>query len=284
MADQAADDSLVGELVGNCRLEQRIGGGGGGAVYRARHQFLGRHQAVKLSAPDLAGRAAQSREAAAQSRVAHPHVLAIDDSGVWAGRGYLMLPYMPGGSLRHLLARAEGDGQPPQLAPALALAAQAAEGLAAIHRAGLIHNDICPANMLLGRELGGAAQLKIGDFGLARPSGEPPDASRAGTPRYMAPERFIGQQVDQRSDIYSLGLALYALLTGQPAFRPRSMHEAAYAQLHQTPPAPRRLRPELAADLEELLLGCLAKRPAERPPAASGIAEALRRMGQRLLA
>lgn len=276
---------LIGQIIGNCRLEAMIGSGGMGVVYRARHLYLDRLQAVKVLAPNLAHapelRAAFHQEARLAAALDHPHIVRVYDSGEWHDRGYLVMEYLPGSSLADLIAHMERGGRRMPIVLALDLARQAAEGLAFAHRYDVIHSDIKPGNLLLQRDEArpGALSLKIGDFGLARLGSELLAVSNlSGTPLYLSPEQCQGQPPDARSDIYSLGLTLYEMLTGKSSISLGSYAEVVMRQIASQPVAPRQIRAEISPRVEALVLCCIAKTPADRPPSAAVLAEELGRI------
>lgn len=279
--------SLIGEVIGNCRLEALIGAGGMGEVYRARHIYLGREQAVKLLAPDLvenqALRDAFRREARLAASLNHPHIVRVFDSGEWHGRGYLVMEYLSGSSVATLLEQLTRSGRRMPLELALDLARQAADGLAFAHRFGVVHSDITLANLLLQRDdtRAGRPLLKIGDFGLAHLADEMlAVGGLSGTPAYLAPEQCRGEPAEPRSDIYSLGMALYEMIAGRPAFQAPSYTELMVRQIQSQPIALRQFRPELDRAVENLVLSCLAKEPGQRPASADDLARALDRLLQ----
>ncbi|MFB4314413.1 protein kinase [Actinomadura sp. 21ATH] len=263
------------ELNGRYLLEHRIGRGGMGEVWRGHDRELGRPVAVKLLL-DLTGDARAirrfQREAALAARLRDPAITTVHDVGVHEDRPFIVMELLDGTDLATRLAGAPG-GLP--AAEAVALAAQAARGLAAAHADGVVHRDLKPANLFLTA----AGRLKICDFGLARAA----DAASAltvtgevfGTPAYMAPEQARGT-ADERSDLYSLGCVLHELLTGRPPF-PTGRPALALLLAHrdESPAGPRALRPDLSPELDRLVLDLLAKDPAARPATAAELADTL---------
>ena len=270
--------SGVGSMVaGRYELVEVIGRGGMGAVYRAVDRVLGRSVAVKLLPGLLADQDPTSvarfeREARAAAALNHPAVVAVYDTGVDETSRFIVMELISGRSLEAIL-RDEGPLEPDRAA---GIAARVADALAAAHAAGIVHRDIKPANVMVTED----GSAKVLDFGIARAMDGTTltqNASVLGTAAYMAPEQALGRPADERSDIYSLGCVLYALLTGRPPFT----GERAAAVLHQHASiAPRSLRVEnsrVSADLDALVLQMLAKSPDDRPQTAAQVREQLTR-------
>ncbi|WP_258050191.1 serine/threonine-protein kinase [Streptomyces finlayi] len=238
-----------------------------GEVWRATDEVLGRAVAVKLLLGDRddASSAARFRlEAQTAARLSHPHLVAVFDFGAWEDRFYLVMELVEGRSLSDLLA-AQDTVHPEQVAR---IAGEAAAGLAAAHRQGVVHRDIKPGNLMLDAE----GSVKIGDFGIAQFVDDPATALTTagqivGTSLYLAPERALGRTADSASDMYSLGCVIYQLLFGQPPFR----SDTATATLYQhvdTPPVPLRQRGvDISPAFDAYLLSLLAKKPEDRPGA-----------------
>ncbi|NEC63540.1 serine/threonine-protein kinase [Streptomyces sp. SID9727] len=238
-----------------------------GEVWRATDEVLGRAVAVKLLLGEHADESATARfrlEAQTAARLSHPHLVAVFDFGAWENRLFLVMELVEGRSLADLLLAQERLG-PEQAAR---IAGQAAAGLAAAHRQGIVHRDIKPGNLMLD----GEGTVKIGDFGIAQFVDDPSAALTTtgqivGTSLYLAPERALGRTADAASDMYSLGCVVYQLLLGEPPFR----SDTATATLYQhvdTPPVPLRRRGvDVPAAFDTYLLGLLAKQPEERPTA-----------------
>jgi serine/threonine-protein kinase len=268
--------------VGQYTLEEKIGEGGMGVVYRARHLFLRRPTAVKLLPPARAGAetlARFEREVQQTSRLTHPNTVAIYDYGHTAdGVFYYAMEFLDGVSLEQLV---QHDGpQPP--GRVVRILRQVCGALAEAHEAGLIHRDVKPANLLLCVRGGIPDLVKVLDFGLVKEvGGDSPELSTAGafvgTPLYSAPEGISRpDQVDARSDLYALGAVAYFLLTATPPFGGATLVEVCSKHLHAAPDSPSaRLGRPLPPALEALVLRCLAKRPDDRPPSAAALAEAL---------
>lgn len=258
------------------RILERLGEGGAGVVYRARHEAMERQVAIKvLHAELLAGGGAPferfRREARAAGALSHAHVVTIHDFGRSAeGEAFLVMEYCEGGSLADRLAR-EGPLPPRE---AVRLLGEVAAAIDAAHAAGIVHRDLKPANILFA---GGRA--RVADFGLARlVAGEDPQLTGAraiGSPLYMSPEQCQGLPAGPASDVYSLGAVAYELLTGAPPFRGESVQALLLAHLTREPEDPRRSAPGLPERAARALLAALAKEPAQRPARAGDLAREL---------
>ncbi|HUI11339.1 MAG TPA: protein kinase [Bacteroidota bacterium] len=253
---------IVGTTLSHYSVEEKLGEGAMGVVYRARDLILNRPVALKLLTEDAAGTHEGServlREARAASALNHPNVITVYEVGEERGSTFIVTEFIEGTTLRSLM-RAGG-------APAATvedLARQVAEGLRAAHACGIVHRDIKPDNLMLTRD----GRVKIMDFGIARTrlEGSPGgDTGITGTLRYMSPEQIEGRPVDQRSDIFSLGAVLYELLAGAPAFDGEYEDAVHYAVVNADPPALTGLRPDASPALSALVTRCLRKRPDER--------------------
>jgi serine/threonine protein kinase/uncharacterized cupredoxin-like copper-binding protein len=275
---------LIGQTIGNYRIEALIGSGGMAQVYRAVHVMLNRPAAIKVMHANLAAdpkfqdRFKQEAKAAAQ--LSHPNIIAIHDftEQEQGGLLYLVMEYIEGGSLRTLLQQS-GGAAPLALPLGIDLVQQAANGLAFAHSRGMIHRDIKPDNLLLGAAgAGHAYTVKIADFGLARLV-EGGVATRSGvtmgSPAYMSPEQCEGVELDGRSDLYSLGIVLYEVTTGYLPFEIKTVTDAVYKHMSVAPLSPRKVRPDLPIALNEIILRCLAKRPDDRFATGTDLATAL---------
>ena len=263
-----------GGQIGPYLLLSKLGQGGMGIVFRARHRESGREVALKglaVGGDDSLLRRF-TREAQAQAQVDdHPYVARIRESGSAAGYVYLAMDLLEGGDLGQRLRRGRLEQ-----AEAASLVARLAQGVAHCHARGILHRDLKPGNVLFDDE----GRPKLVDFGLARL--EPGRSSLTktgellGTPAYMAPEQALGDpdQIDERSDVYALGAILYHCLTGERTFRGASTLEVLSQVVTEEPPAPSRLAPVDPA-LEVICLRALAKDRAERYPSAAALAEAL---------
>jgi DNA-binding beta-propeller fold protein YncE/predicted Ser/Thr protein kinase len=253
------------------RVEELIGRGGMGVVYRAYDLRLKRSVAVKFVAPSLAlderFRERFARETELVMSLEHPNVVPIYDAGDVEGRLYLAMRLVEGPDLGSLL-RAEGALEPVRT---VAICAQIASALDAAHARGLVHRDVKPSNVLLD----GSEHVYLADFGLTRSLGNPIAESgeerSIGTPAYLAPEQLEGLAVDGRADIYSLGCLLYECLTGERVFPRDSRLAEAWAHLEEEPPRASRKRRGLPEPVDRVISRALAKEPAERYPTCGAL-------------
>jgi serine/threonine-protein kinase len=273
----------VGKL-GQYTLEEKIGEGGMGVVYRATHAMLRRPAAIKLLLPDRAGAADLARferEVQLTSQLTHPNTISIFDYGRSSdGTFYYVMEYLDGFDLERLID-SEGPLEP---ARAIRILAQASGALAEAHALGLIHRDIKPANIILTERVDEPDVVKVVDFGLVKTIDSSPGDlavtkidSITGTPMYLAPEAIATPDaVDARSDLYALGAVGYFLITGKHVFDASSVVEMCSKHLLEVPVAPSlRLGRPVPADLEAILLACLAKPPEARPDSAEALRAAL---------
>ena len=278
----ARKSALAARRLGQYVLVQEIGRGANGMVYRARHSLLRRPVAIKLLSPDLtdaANTARFEREVQMTSQLTHPNTVAIYDYGrTPEGLFYYAMEYLGGIDLDQLVRQfgAQPEGR------VIYILRQVCGSLSEAHRTSLIHRDVKPANIILTRRGGVCDLVKVLDFGLvktARPG--PNEAGRrdavVGTPHFMSPEAVERpESVEIRSDLYSLGAVGYWLLTGKTLFEHDSVEGLLDHQVKDTPPHPsERLHKPVSTDLADLLLGCLAKRPEERPASAEDLDQAL---------
>jgi serine/threonine-protein kinase len=275
--------------LGQYTLTEKLGEGGMGVVYRARHAMLRRPTAIKLLPPEKFG--AQSvarfeREVQLTARLTHPNTVRIFDYGRTPdGIFYYAMEYLEGADLADVVA----EGGPMPGGRVIHVLDQVAGALTEAHGIGLIHRDIKPANIFLTEQGGVPDVAKVLDFGLVKQVGEGDGEDGAlpalthasgftGTPLYMAPEAITAPDtVDARTDLYALGAVGYFLLTGQDVFQGRTVVEVCGHHLHSIPVAPsQRLGQPVAADLEALILTCLEKNPTRRPADARTLQSALR--------
>jgi serine/threonine-protein kinase len=250
---------LSGRTVTHFRVLEKVGQGGMGVVYRAEDLKLGRTVALKFLAPHIPVseeyRARFVREARALAAIDDPHICVVHEIDEAEGRLFLAMTYVDGPTLKEKIA--EGPLEPDEV---LRIAIEAAQGLQAAHRTGVIHRDIKSGNIMLDAE----GRVVITDFGLARPEDDPGltlSGGLMGTPAYMSPEQLRGEKGDRRSDIWSLGVVLYEALTGELPF-PANRTPASMLSDEPTPPTT--LRPEVPPELDGIVRKALAKAPDER--------------------
>jgi serine/threonine-protein kinase len=250
--------------IGPYRVEEVLGEGGMGVVYRAVREPSGEIVALKVLHEELsrsdAFRRRFAREARAAAAVGHRHLVPVVDAGEAGGRTYLAVAYVEG---RTLAARLAAEGPLP-LQDVVRVALEVGEAIDAVHRAGLVHRDVKPSNVML--DLEGRALLT--DFGLARGEGysivtRPGEVM--GTLDYVAPEVVLGGDATPASDVYALGCLVYECVTGEPPFAGRSLVRLARAHVEEEPPDPGERRPGLPAGLSFAILRALAKDPRDRP-------------------
>ncbi|HKQ50311.1 MAG TPA: serine/threonine-protein kinase [Phycisphaerae bacterium] len=254
------------------RIVALLGKGAMGRVYRAEDDRLEQEVALKflprLQVLDPTWRRRVESEVRLGREVGHPNICRVYDLGNLEGAPYISMEYVDGEDLASLLRRVgrlTGTR-------AVDIARQICAGLAAAHIHGVLHRDLKPANVMIDQK----GRVRITDFGLAVLAGQVSSREiRAGTPRYMAPEQIAGVAVTEKSDIYALGLVLYEMFTGRPAFDADNVLE--YLRLHQSvdPPAPSTIVPEIDPKVEAVILACLRKDPTERPESALLVAAAL---------
>ncbi len=259
----ASADPMIGKVVaGRYRLETRIGEGGMGVVYRARHVLIDRVVALKLIRPDLRGethlRAWMLREARAANRVDHAHIIDIHDIGeTEEGELYLVMEYLVGTPLSAELARG-----PMPIARGVDILEQMCAALARAHDLGVVHRDLKSDNILLTHRGGRKDFVKILDFGLAAIARDPrlaPKGAVFGTPEYMAPEQARGEEATPHADLYALGVLFYEMLTGQLPFRANDRETLLEMQRTAIPRRPRTIRPDAHPQGELIALRLLEK-------------------------
>jgi serine/threonine-protein kinase len=256
------DPSLGRVIAGRYRLESRIGEGGMGIVYRARHVLIDRVVAVKLIRPDLRGethlRAWMLREARAANRVDHAHIIDIHDIGETDdGELYLVMEYLVGTPLSNELARG-----PLQLARAVDVLEQMGAALSRAHDLGVVHRDLKSDNILLTARGGRKDFVKILDFGLAALAHDPrlaPKGAVFGTPEYMSPEQARGEQAGPQSDLYALGVLFFEMLTGQLPFKAGDRETLLEMQRSSPAPRPSSIRKDCHPVAEKIVLRLLEK-------------------------
>ncbi len=283
MAGSQADHQTVsrpaqpGDLIADrYELEELVGSGGMSTVFRARDSQLGRRVAVKIlhehysDDPEYVERF--RREARAVARLSHPNIVTVIDRGEEDGRQFIVFEHVDGENLKELVLR---NGRLP-LRRALELGLAVAEGLAFAHEQGLVHRDVKPQNVLLNSE----GEVKVTDFGIARSldveHGVTQTGTVMGTGEYLAPEQASGRPVSPATDVYSLGVVLWELLTGDVPFSGENFVAVALRHVHESPPDLRERRPDVPPRLAAAVERALEKDPARRFPSMSALAAELR--------
>jgi non-specific serine/threonine protein kinase len=271
-------DRPIARRFGPYELTEPLGRGAFGVVYRAVHRRLGRPRAVKVLSPKLAASEELVRRFAREANLAaglrHPNIVLIHDIGVARGTHYIAMELVEGVPLGPLLR----EQRPLPPGRALGLLGQLAEALDYAHSRGVVHRDIKPSNVIVGP----GDRVTLVDFGIARALDRPAggrltqSSTYLGTPEYMAPEVITGDEGGVGNDLYALGVLAYEMLVGRVPFGREQALQVLYAQVHEPPPAPRSLRPELPETVEAALLRQLAKDPAERFRSADEFVSALR--------
>ncbi len=273
---------MIGQTLGHYRILEKVGAGGMGVVYRARDEQLDRDVAVKVLPPgtlsDDTTRRHFRKEAMALARLNHPNIETVYEFGTQDGMDFLVMEYVPGKTLADRLTR----GTLPEK-EVVALGIQIAAGLEEAHERGIVHRDLKPANIAITAK----GRAKILDFGLAkllRPVSEgtteffTDSQAAAGTLPYMPPEQLMGDLVDARADIYTIGAVLYEMATDRRAFPEELTSRLMDAILHQPPVTPRALNPRISTALETIILKCLDKDPDRRYQSAKELLVDLQRL------
>ena len=258
---KAVADPWIGKVIARCKVLEQVGLGRTAVVYRAHHEALHQDVAIKVLLPEAAANAELvdrfRREGRWIAQIDNENVLKIQDVGVEEGRPFMVVELLEGEEIYDLVQR-EGALD---LTDAMRILRQAAAGLAGIHARDVVHRDIKPQNLFLLED----GTVKVVDFGLA--AEVPTPKERVGTPHFMAPETCTDGTSGPESDIYSLGITLYMLLTGTAPYAGKSVRELMQAHIDATPLRPERQRRDLPAPLADLLRAMTAKAPADRPNA-----------------
>jgi len=269
------------KTIGRYEILDELGHGAMGSVFRANDPAMNRIVALKTILPvalasEQGGEYRQRfyREARAAGALAHPGIVPVFDVGEHEGVPYLVMEFVKGETLDHAIKKGERFS----LERVCEIGQQIAEALGYAHRNGVIHRDIKPANILLtSAEAYGDERPKITDFGVAKlTAGEITTTGQLlGTPAFMPPEQFTGTPIDGRADLFSLGVILYWMATGEQPFSGETMTAVSYKIVHTEPIPPAKLNPAIPAKLEAVILKCLAKNPADRYQTGEEVAQAL---------
>jgi eukaryotic-like serine/threonine-protein kinase len=268
--------SIYPATIGKYTIERELGRGGMGVVYRALDPIILRPVALKtvvksrLDPADSVSLLARfKREAQAAGRLVHPHIVSVYEYGEDAEYAYIAMEYVEGRGLNEFLS----PNTPMAIDRVRPVAAQMLDALAFAHAQGVVHRDVKPANVMMTTDW----RVKVSDFGIAQI-----DASKLtqmgtvlGTPSYMSPEQFKGETTDARADIFSAGVAIYEMLTGQKPFEGATLGALAHAVLNTTPRPPSAIHPGLDATLDDVILKALSMSPSDRFPTAKHFAVAL---------
>ncbi|MGH9620462.1 MAG: protein kinase domain-containing protein, partial [Bryobacteraceae bacterium] len=271
----SAEGFAPGALLGSrYRIQAKAGEGGMGVVYRATDLELNRTVALKVIRPELTADPRSldrlKQEILLASRISQRNVLRIHDLGEANGLRFISMAWMEGQDLSRLI----GECGPLPEERIFALGRQLCEGLDAAHAEGVVHRDLKPENILVDA----SGNACIGDFGLAQTAAALPETQTmqlAGTPRYMSPEQVEGKPIDQRTDIYSLGLILYEMATGAPAFATESVFQTMMRRVTEPPKNPKLANPALSDSLAQTILRCLERDPEKRYQSAREVLQAL---------
>jgi serine/threonine protein kinase len=271
--------SLIGrDIEGKYRINGKVGAGGMGTVYRAQRILIGDEVAIKVlhsqhvSEPQATARF--RREAQAAARLKHPNAVSVYDFGVSSdGLVYLVMELVEGQSLRHIIRR-QGPLTPSATADIIT---QACAALDEAHRNNIIHRDLKPDNIIVNASINGL-RVKVLDFGIAKlrdltAGNLTQTGSVMGTPHYMSPEQCLGEELDHRSDVYSLGIVLYEMLAGVVPFNSPISTAVVVQHVNQTPPSLRAVNLSISADLEKVVLHALEKKREARPQTAGTLAD-----------
>jgi serine/threonine protein kinase/Flp pilus assembly protein TadD len=262
--ETSTDELVRGVLfAGRYEIIEELGTGGMGRVYRAHDTKLNEEVALKLIKPEIAAeRRAVERfrnELKVTRKITHPNVCRVHDLGEEGKTLYITMEYVKGEDLKSVIHRMVVL----TAGKAVSIARQVAEGLGAAHKLGIVHRDLKPGNIMIDKD----GQAKIMDFGISRSlagGGTTAEGAIIGTPEYMSPEQVEGKQADQRSDIYALGIILFEMVTGRLPFEGETPFSIANKQKSEPPPDPRKLNPQIPAELDRVILRSLEKAKEKR--------------------
>lgn len=266
---------MLGNQLGNYEIVEELGRGGMAVVYRAHQPSLNRDVAIKVLPPqfsfDQKFVERFQREARAAARLRHPNIVVIHDVAQHEGIYYIVMEYLEGRTLKEVIEQ-EGSLAPHRAAQ---LIEQIAEALDYAHQQGFVHRDIKPSNIFVGK----GDHVTLTDFGIAKAASETQQLTRTGmlmgTPEYMAPEQAEGGEVDERTDLYALGVVLYQMLVGNVPFSGTTPHATLHAVIYEAPPPPRRIKPGIPPSIESVILRAIAKQPDERYQRGADLTSAL---------
>ncbi len=269
---------MIGRAVSHYKILEKLGEGGMGVVYKAHDEKLDRLVALKFLPQEMTvseeDKARFLREAKAISALNHPNIATIHDIDEADGQRFLVLEYIPGGTLKSKLKYLKSEDKEFSLIEVVEYGIQAAEALTHAHRHHIVHRDVKTDNLMLTEE----GKVKLTDFGLAKLRGSAQvtkTGTTVGTVAYMSPEQIRGEEVDYRSDIFSFGVVLYELTTSHLPFRGEFETALSYSIMNEDPPSVRSLRKDSPPELERIIDRCLAKEKAERYQNAEEVVRAL---------
>lgn len=285
-------DPFVGRTLDDKYLvEEPVGAGGMGQVYRARHLSMDRPVAIKFLhqrlVEDEAARNRFQTEARAAVKLCHPNAVSVTDFGQTSeGIVYIVMELLEGRTLREILNREA----PLETARAISIMLQASDAVSAAHVAGIIHRDLKPSNILVTQSADQPAVVKVLDFGIATFSADDDEDAPVlaqtntviGTPRYMSPEQHNGDELTPAADVYSLGVILYEMLAGMAPFSGSTPAEIADKHANSLPHAPREIVAAIPGDVERVILHALEKQPSDRPANAGEFRRELLETAERL--
>ncbi len=263
--------------LGRYEIVSELGRGAMGVVYKAKDPLIDRMVAIKTinlqSLPLDKKKEYEARfyqEAKAAGRLSHPNIITIYDLGENDGIAYIAMELLEGRELQHML----DDGKRLSVEDAVNIAVQVASGLAYAHEHGIVHRDIKPSNIMVLQ----GKRIKIADFGIARMESSLLSTKTGllmGSPLYMSPEQIKNERIDLRSDVFSLGILLYQMLTGRLPFRGDNAHTVMFQIVQEEPPKPSSVNPDVPQVLDAIIAKCLAKRPEDRYQDANELGRAL---------